>query len=99
MRRLLPAALLASALALVPAAPAGAASERIAGADRYATAAAISASAVRPGRDFVYVASATDFPDALAAAPVAGTRRTSVLLVTPDAIPHAVPTDLQRLPP
>jgi putative cell wall-binding protein len=100
MRRLLPVAV-AFALMVVAAASAGASTPttRIAGADRYETAAAISASAVEPGRGFVYVASGADFPDALAASAVAGTRRTSVLLVSHDAIPDAVRTELQRLKP
>jgi glucose/arabinose dehydrogenase len=98
MRRLLPVALVV-ALSLVPAASASAEAQRIAGSDRYATSAAISASAVQEGRDVVYVASGADFPDALAAAPVAGTRRTSVLLVKHDAVPQPVATELERLSP
>src|SRR5687768_3745843 len=79
MRRLLSVALVGALLALVPASPAHAEHRRIAGNDRYATSAAVSASAVLAGRDIVYVASGADFPDALVAAPVAGTQRTSVL--------------------
>ena len=99
MRRLLPVALIAALLALVTTTPAEAAATRVAGNDRYATSAAISASAVQPGRDFVYVAGGADFPDALAAAPVAGTRRTSVLLVSRDAIADSVKQELTRLKP
>src|SRR5688572_15387277 len=99
MRRLLPVALAASLLALVPASPARASHTRIAGEDRYATSAEVSESAIEPGRGFVYVAGGADFPDALAAAPVAGTRRTSVLLVRRDEIPASVRAELERLQP
>lgn len=99
MRRLLPVALIGAVLVLVPTTPAHAATQRIAGNDRYETSAAISASTVDPNPDFVYVATGADYPDALASAPVAGTRRTSVLLVTRDAIPSAIATELQRLMP
>ena len=99
MRRLLLAALVASLLALVPTSPARAAHTRIAGADRYATSAEVSESAVEPGRGYVYVAGGAAFPDALAAAPVAGTRRTSVLLVGRDEPPASVRAELERLQP
>ena len=100
MRRLLPAALLASALALVgPVPDAGAAASRIAGNDRYETSAAISRSRVQPGVDVVYVASGEGFADALAGSALAGTRRTSVLLVEHDAIPPSIRTELERLQP
>jgi glucose/arabinose dehydrogenase len=98
MRRLLPVALIGALLVVVPSAPAHAA-ERIAGNDRYATSAAISAATVDPNPELVYVATGEDFPDALASAPVAGSRRTSVLLVTHDSIPRAVADELTRLSP
>ena len=99
MRRLAPAAVLASLLVLVPASPAHAAHDRVAGSDRYATSAAISASAVAADREVVYIASGASFPDALAAAPVAGTRRTSVLLTARDELSGSVRTELERLNP
>jgi glucose/arabinose dehydrogenase/putative cell wall-binding protein len=99
MRRLVTVALVASLLALTPTPTAHAAHTRVAGADRYATSAAASASAVAADRPVVYVASGLDFPDALAAAPVAGSRRTSVLLVSRDAITDAVRAELDRLNP
>lgn len=99
MRRVLVVALVGSLLALAPAPPAQAAHRRIAGSDRYATSAAVSASAVQAGRDIVYVAGGADFPDALVAAPVAGTQRTSVLLVSRDVIPGSVRTELERIDP
>lgn len=99
MRRLLPVALLAAALTVVPSSPARAAHERIAGADRYETAAAVSEAGVDPNPEFVYVATGADYPDALASAPVAGSRRTSVLLVRRDEVPSAVADELARLRP
>jgi glucose/arabinose dehydrogenase/putative cell wall-binding protein len=100
MRRLLPAALVAAALVLVAPAPdARAAATRIAGADRYETSAAISRSRIQPGVDIVYVANGEGFADALTGSALAGTRRTSVLLVERDAIPPSIRTELERLQP
>jgi glucose/arabinose dehydrogenase len=100
MRRLLPAALVASLLvAIGTPQPAGAAATRIAGADRYETSAAISAARIQPGVDIVYVATGEGFADALAGSALAGTRRTSVLLVQRDAIPAPVREELERLQP
>ncbi|WBM79389.1 carboxypeptidase regulatory-like domain-containing protein [Cryobacterium breve] len=73
--------------------------DRLAGGDRFATSSAISAENFDPGVDVVYIASGTNFPDALSAAPVAGKNKAPVLLVTPDAIPQAVQTELRRLTP
>ena len=98
-RSLVLVALVGSLLALVPASPARADHQRIAGADRYETAAAISRSAVAPTPEYVYVATGEDFPDALASAPVAGSRRTSVLLVRRNEIPAAAADELERLQP
>jgi glucose/arabinose dehydrogenase len=96
--RIIPLLVVSMAAAVVPALDATAATTtRIAGKDRYETSALISASAVPPGRSVVYVASGTDFPDALAAAPVAGTRDTSVLLVTRDSVPDSVKAELTRI--
>ncbi|MEW5991008.1 MAG: cell wall-binding repeat-containing protein [Chloroflexota bacterium] len=72
---------------------------RLAGPDRYATAAAISRDAFAPGIDVAYVATGADFPDALAAAAVAGAARAPVLLVSRSAIPAATAAELQRLNP
>ncbi|HYD08513.1 MAG TPA: cell wall-binding repeat-containing protein, partial [Acidimicrobiales bacterium] len=100
MRRLIPAALVASVLVVVAhEAPAGAEFTRIAGNDRYETSAAISESAIEPSPDIVYVATGTGFADALAGSALAGTRRTSVLLVEPDEIPPSVEDELERLQP
>jgi putative cell wall-binding protein len=72
---------------------------RIAGADRYETAALISAATFDPGVPVVYVASGANFPDALAGAPVAGDAGGPVLLSTVDALPDSVITELERLQP
>jgi putative cell wall-binding protein len=54
---------------------------RLAGPDRFATAAAISAATFAPGTGVAYIAVATNFPDALAGAAAAGTIKGPVLLV------------------
>ena len=72
---------------------------RIAGADRYATAAAIANNAFEPGIDVAYVATGTDFADALAGAAVAGAKHAPVLLVTSTAIPASTSTAIARLQP
>jgi len=73
--------------------------ERIAGANRYATAAAISRLApARPG-GVVYITTGTSATDALAAAAQAGQREAPVLLVRPDSIPGPTLQALQDLRP
>ncbi|KQM84242.1 hypothetical protein ASE68_14410 [Agromyces sp. Leaf222] len=72
---------------------------RIAGPDRYATAARISASQFAPGVATAYIASGTSFPDALAAAPVAAAARGPVLLTPTDSLPSVVAAELRRLQP
>lgn len=91
--------MIAALLALVPARTARAEHDRIAGDDRYETAAAISAAGVDPNVPAVFVATGTDYPDALTSTAVAGTRDTSVLLVQRDAIPASVREELERLQP
>lgn len=72
---------------------------RIAGADRWETAAAISNGFVAPV-DTVYVASGVNYPDALAGgAAIGGTTGGPVLLVEPNAIPAATAAELTRLKP
>jgi putative cell wall-binding protein len=70
---------------------------RVAGPDRYATAAALSASAFPHGADTAFVATGALFPDALSAAPAAAQRFAPVLLVAPDRVPVATASELQRL--
>jgi putative cell wall-binding protein len=72
---------------------------RIAGADRFATAAAISARFVNPGSPLVFVATGHGFPDALAGGPAAGLHGAPMLLVRRDGIPNATAAELSRLRP
>lgn len=73
---------------------------RIAGVDRYATAAAVSAAFLSPGVDVAYVATGEDFPDALAGSAAAGAGAGGpVLLVRPDSLPEEIAAELDRLDP
>ncbi len=73
--------------------------ERLAGTDRYATAAAVSAASFEPGTDVAYVATGGTFPDALAAGAAAASQDGPVLLVARDYLPSATATELARLQP
>lgn len=83
------------------------ASLRIAGADRYATSAAMSSSAwgfpdvagTTPRVPVLYVASGRDFPDALSAGPAAAHQEGALLLVDRDLVPTAVREEILRLSP
>ncbi len=71
---------------------------RLAGPDRYGTAAA--AAARYPAHQaVVYVASGAQFADAATAAAIAGQQGAPLLLVQPTAIPAAISTQLTRLAP
>ena len=72
---------------------------RRAGADRYATAASVSAASVAPGVAVAYVATGTAYPDALAAGPPAAVRGGPVLLTIPTSLPAATANELARLRP
>jgi putative cell wall-binding protein len=72
---------------------------RLAGADRYATAAAMSRSSFSPGVPVAYVATGSSFPDALAGGPAAARTGGPVLLVTARDVPSATATELARLKP
>lgn len=74
------------------------ADERIAGADRYRT--AVQVSQVH-GADVpvVYIASGTDFPDALSGSALAGYEDVPVLLTRPGSLPQATLNELHRLSP
>ena len=63
--------------------------QRIAGADRYATAAAVSAATFAPGVPVAYVATGRNYPDALAGSVVARLAGGPILLVTGSSIPAA----------
>jgi putative cell wall-binding protein len=66
---------------------------RLAGADRFGTAAALSAATFDPGADVVYVATGRGFADSLAAATLGG----PLLLVDRDTIPAVTAAELARL--
>lgn len=72
---------------------------RLAGADRYATAAAISAATFDKGVDAVYIATGLDFPDAVSAGAAAAHLGGPLLLVKKDVIPTATSRELNRLKP
>lgn len=71
--------------------------ERLAGDDRYGTAAAVADRFADPAR--VYVASGADFPDALSAAAIAGGQGAPVLLTSPTDLPGATAQALADLDP
>ena len=72
--------------------------ERLAGADRYATAAKV-ATKFAPGVAVAYVASGEAFPDALAGAALAASQDAPVLLTAARALPPATAAALARLQP
>jgi hypothetical protein len=72
---------------------------RIAGVDRYATAAALSKASFDPGVPVAYVTTGTNFPDALAAGPVAATAGGPILLSESGRLSDATAAELQRLRP
>lgn len=78
-------------------APGGA--TRLSGADRYATAAAISRSTFAGPVPVAYVATGIDYPDALGGVPAAAGEGGPILLVRPSALPDATRTELERLQP
>ena len=77
----------------------GGGTTRVFGADRYATAAQISATTYPQGVSRVYVASGQNWPDALAAVPHAVRSRGPVLLTQTDVLPEVVRAELHRLQP
>lgn len=72
---------------------------RLAGPDRFATAASVSRTSFPQGAPVAFVATGHDFPDALAAAPVAALRGGPLLLTARDALPAATSEELDRLRP
>lgn len=77
----------------------GASVSRLAGNDRYETAARISLEAFPGGAGTVYVATGTSFADALAGGAAAARFRAPLLLVLPDAVPGATRAAVQQLGP
>jgi len=72
---------------------------RVAGNDRYGTAAQVSAESFNPGVPVAYVATGADFPDALAAGPAAAQAGGPVLLTARSSLPAATINELLRLRP
>ena len=72
---------------------------RLWGPDRYATAAAASAATFPAGVPIAYVATGTNFPDALAGGVAAGRFGGPILLVTRDGVPASTAAELARLRP
>jgi|GEM_PF-977066 len=74
---------------------------RLAGADRYGTARAVSAELLRIGLspDTVFIATGANFPDALSAAPVAAYAGYPVLLTRRDALPAETISALSAIAP
>ena len=75
----------------------GATVQRWAGADRYETAAAISLNTYPQGATTVYLASGENYPDALAAGPVAALVGAPLLLVEKDCVPAPTLVELAHL--
>jgi subtilisin family serine protease len=72
---------------------------RIAGADRFATAAAISAATFTPHVPYLFIATGSGFPDALAGSAVAAQLGAPLLLVSKTVIPAPTLAEIQRLKP
>ncbi|HEX5589383.1 MAG TPA: M14 family zinc carboxypeptidase [Candidatus Limnocylindrales bacterium] len=95
---LVPATARAAAASVVPSPTVTA--ERLGGTDRYATAVAVSQRLFPSGpAPVVYLVAGTDYPDALAAGPIAARQGGVVLLTLRDAIPPTVEQELIRLAP
>jgi putative cell wall-binding protein len=73
--------------------------QRLAGSDRYATAANTSAATFNPGLPTVFLTAGLSFPDALAGGPVAGRDGIPILLVQKNAAPASTMAELGRLQP
>ncbi|HEX2141552.1 MAG TPA: cell wall-binding repeat-containing protein, partial [Candidatus Limnocylindria bacterium] len=74
-------------------------SVRVAGSDRFGTAAALSKASFPAGVAVAYVGTGSNFPDALAAGPAAVVANAPVLLVYRDSVPSVTATELGRLKP
>jgi putative cell wall-binding protein len=73
--------------------------QRLAGADRYATAAAISRARFGGGASTVFIATGGSFPDALAGSPAAAKANGPILLTASGSLPAATAAELARLHP
>lgn len=85
--------------ALPPDPPASPDVTRVSGADRYATAVAVSREAYPGTAPVVYIATGLGYPDALAAGPAAAHQGGPLLLTLPNALPDSVRAELVRLQP
>lgn len=72
---------------------------RIAGPDRFGTAAEISEAAFADGSDVAFVTNGHDFPDALGATPAAAAFGAPLLLTPPASLPASTEQELRRLAP
>jgi putative cell wall-binding protein/spore germination protein YaaH len=72
---------------------------RLAGADRYGTAVAVSSNLLQPGAGTVIVANGQGFADALGGTAAAGHLGGSLLLTTPTSLPAGVANELARVGP
>jgi putative cell wall-binding protein/peptidoglycan/xylan/chitin deacetylase (PgdA/CDA1 family) len=70
---------------------------RVSGADRYATAAALSSLAYPSGATTAYVATGAAFPDALSGGAAAGVQSAPMLLTRSTALPDSTRQELERL--
>ena len=73
--------------------------ERLGGADRYATSAAVTAFAFEGEQASAYVATGTNYPDALAGAAAAGRDGVPLVLVPGTCVPPTVDDELDRMAP
>lgn len=74
-------------------------SNRLSGADRYASAVEVSKAAFPSPVKTVFVASGLDFPDALSAGPAASNLGGPLLLTAPASLPSLVSREIKRLKP
>lgn len=70
---------------------------RLSGSNRYATAAAVSKNTFSPGVGTIFIATGTNFPDALAGGPIAGILGGPILLTKPDSVPSDTRNEIERL--
>jgi putative cell wall-binding protein len=73
--------------------------ERLAGPTRYGTAVAVSVATNPNGASVVYLATGTNFPDALSAGPAAASANAPILLVDHSSIPTVTANEIKRLNP
>lgn len=91
--------LVAGAVTAAPEASGATVVRRTAGADRFATAAALSQLAFPDGAAVAFVATGGGYADALAGAPAAGVGGGPLLLTMPTSLPAATEGELRRLSP